>query len=356
MAKPGLVVGPLPEPEHGEWNAFVAAAPTGSIYARTDYLDALCAATGGGFRVLGARQGGQLHGGVALYEERTPFGVHVSPRLLLYYNGPVLRQHETKYPSEHTARDLRTLTALEAEIRRMGYGHVVLKPRAPLGDVRPLVASGWQARPGYTYVVGITDLGEARARVEQNLRRLIDRCDRSGFTFTADHDFDSFFALHAATMARVAFRPYLPEAAFRAYYETLAARGLAQLFQARLPDGRVAATQLVLLGHPVTHTVSAGADVAESASGVSAFLRWKVFEHLSALGYEANDLTDASLNSVTHFKSQLGGRLEPWVELASPMSPSFRWGRRVTAAARSARGAVGALARRMGVRERAGAS
>src|SRR5581483_7537920 len=315
------------------------------IYARTEYLDALCGAIGGRFRVLAARQGEQLFGGVALYEEQTPFGVRVAPRLLLYYNGPVLRQHETKYPSEQTARSLKTLTALEAEIRRMGYGRVVLKPRAPLMDVRPLLANGWTAQQGYTYVVSIADLEQTRARIEQNLRRLIDRCEREGYVFTADHDFDSFFSLHSSTMDRVDFHVYLEQAAFRRYYEALAGQRLAQLLQARLPDGRVAAAQLVLLGHPVTHTVSAGAAPDQIKSGVTAFLRWKAFEYLSGLGYQANDLTDAALNPVTHFKSQLGGSLEPWVEVSSTFTRRFRWGNQATSAARSARGAVAAMVR-----------
>ena len=129
MPRPDIIVSTLAETEYADWNAFVAAAPTGSLYARTEYLDALCTATGGRFRVLGVRQGDQLLGGVGLYEEDTRFGVRVSPRLLLYYNGPVVRQHESKYPSEQTSRALKTLTALETEIRGAGYGSVKLKPR-----------------------------------------------------------------------------------------------------------------------------------------------------------------------------------------------------------------------------------
>jgi hypothetical protein len=67
----------------------------------------------------------------------------------------------------------------------------------------------------------------------------------------------------------------------------------------------------VILGkHEVSHSVSAAADPKYLKTGATAFLRWKVFEALSALGYKANDLTDAALNSVAHFKSQLGGTLE----------------------------------------------
>jgi hypothetical protein len=346
MARPEIIVSTLSEPEYPDWNAFVAASPTGSVYARTEYLDALSAATGGRFRVLAARQGDQLLGGVGLYEESTRFGVLVSPRLLLFYNGPVLRHHESKYPSEQTSRGLKTLIALETEIRAAGYGWVKLKSRPTLADVRPFLVNGWRGYPGYTYVVSITNLEQTRARIEQNLRRLIDRCSRSEFGFTVDHDFDSFFALHTSTMERVEFNTYLPSAAFRRFYETLARQGLAQLFHARLPSGQSVASQLVLLGHPVTHTVVAGADPAHIKSGVTAFLRWKVFEHLSAAGYQANDLTDASLNPVTHFKSQLGGNLEPLIELHSPLSPTYRWGRRAEALARSARGAIGSMVRR----------
>jgi hypothetical protein len=346
MTKPELRVEPLGEAEFGSWNEFVAAVPSGSIYARTEYLDALCSAAGGGFTVMAARRGDQLVGGVALYERDGRFGRYVSPRSLLYYNGPVIRPSGSRYPSEHTAESIKTLTALEAAIRARGLASVLLKPRPALADVRPFLAAGWRPSVGYTYVVSIADLEQARARIEQNLRRLIDRCSRSNFAITDDGDFDGFFRLHAMTMERVGAPVYLPAPAFRAFYETLARQGLARLYTAHLPDGKIAATQLVLLGHPVTHTVSAGADPEHMKSGVTSFLRWEAFARLSAGGYVANDLTDAALNAVTHFKSQLGGTLEPWFELRSPESLQFRWGTRLTRAVQASRAAAGAAVRR----------
>ena len=44
--------------------------------------------------------------------------------------------------------------------------------------------------------------------------------------------------------------------------------------------------------------------------GINSFLRWESFCHLNRMGYASNDLTDAALNSVTRFKSQLGGELK----------------------------------------------
>ena len=347
MVKPEIHSSFLAEAEYPAWNQLVASAPTGSIYSRPEYLEALCTAAGGRFRILATRQGDVLLGGVALYENDASFATYVSPRLLLYYNGPVLRQHDVKYPSEQTARHLKTLTSLEAALGKAGYGSVVLKPRSPLADVRPFLARGWRAKIGYSYVVSITDLEQTRSRIEQNLRRLIDRCARNDVEFAEDDDFESFFRLHTLTMERVDFQVYLPKAAFQKFYEALARQGLAKLFHASYSGAPAIASQLVLLGHPVTHTVSAGADPEHMKSGVTAFLRWKSFERLRELGHTANDLTDASLNLVTHFKSQLGGSLEQWTELRSPESSRFKWGTRMSRAVRGSVGLVKAATRRL---------
>jgi hypothetical protein len=91
-----------------------------------------------------------------------------------------------------------------------------------------------------------------------------------------------------------------------------------------MPDGKVIASQLVLTcAHPLSHTVSAAADPEYLNLGVNAFLRWRAAESLAAAGHTANDLTDAALNPVTHFKSQLGGDLVMCHVVEGPRSA--RW-------------------------------
>jgi len=48
----------------------VSTAPGGSIYSTPEYLDGLCSATGGSFRVLGAERGGELLDSPAFMIER----------------------------------------------------------------------------------------------------------------------------------------------------------------------------------------------------------------------------------------------------------------------------------------------
>jgi hypothetical protein len=300
----------LPRSADEEWSRFVAASPTGSVYSLPAYLDALARAVGGRHRVLAVRKGDDLVGGVAVYERDTRLGTTVRPRLLLFYNGLVLREEQTVYPSERSSRLLRLAAALAEKLEGEGYAHVELRTRAPFADARPFQARGWETRPSYSYVVPLADLEAQWARTEQNLRRLVGRCERSGFELAVEDRFDDFYGLHASIHDRKGAPLYLPREAFAQFYDELRGKGLARLYHAVAPGGRVAASQLVLLGHPVVHTAVAATSAEHAASGAAAFLRWKGFEHLAGDGYVGNDLTDATLNPVTHFKSQLGGELE----------------------------------------------
>jgi len=148
----------LNEKQYAEWNDFVAASSSGSIYSTPEYLDVLCSAAGGSFSLLGVFQHESLVGGLALYESAYPLGSFVSNRLLLYYNGIVLRDFHSRYPSEVTSKQIKILSCLEGHLRALPYGRVLLHNRSALQDVRPFLQQGWSATPSYTYEVAVDDL------------------------------------------------------------------------------------------------------------------------------------------------------------------------------------------------------
>lgn len=317
----------LTEEQYLPWNKLIADSPDGSIYSMPEYLDVLCSTGGGRFQILAVRHGDELVGGIALYERDSFFGTFVSPRLLLYYNGIVVQGFKTKYPSEQTAQQIKVMQALADAITNVKYGAVMLRSRSGVQDVRPFLVDGWITRPSYSYVVSIDNIPAAWERMEQNLRRLVARCENKGLFLSDDDDFEGFFALHKNTLGRRGVGVYLPYDAFNTYYQGLKRQGLAHLLSARTQEGRMVASQLVLLGPcPVCHIVSAAADPEFNKLGASAFLRWKSFEALARMGFKAVDLTDATLNPVTHFKSQLGGSLELSLVLESASTLRYRLG------------------------------
>src|SRR5262249_42872152 len=163
-----------------------------------------------------------------------------------------------------------------------------------------------------------------------------------------DDAFEDFFRLHEATLDRHGAGVYLPRDVFRNFCAALRQNGLGKLYQVRTKEGAPAAAQLVLLRpHAVSHTACAGADPELNKQGASAFLRWSAMETLATLGYKGNDLTDAALNPVTHFKSQLGGALELSLVLQSPRSRRYVWNERANRAVSRARSRAAALVKRI---------
>lgn len=310
--------------EYDEWSTLVGTSEHGSVYALPTYLEALCQATGARFRVVGAFLDGRLVGGVPLYERRARSGLFVANRLLLYYNGIVLKLPQKKFPSDATAQELTVLEALAEDLGRRPYVHVQLHNRSTVQDIRPFLARGWQPRLSYTYTIGLSDTAQQWERVDPNLKRLIGRCEREGVEYREDDDFDALFRLHLRTHQRKGAPLYLSESVFANFYAELKAAGLARLGHAVF-DGKVIASQLMLTGpHAVAHTVCAGADDDYLRMGASAFLRWHGCLALARAGYVANDLTDAALNPVTRFKSQLGGELTATWSISRRESLAYR--------------------------------
>jgi hypothetical protein len=342
-----LHVRQLSEQDLDEWVQLVGESRHGSVYALPAFLESLCRAAGGRYLVLGASRAGRLEGGVALYENDSIYGRYVSSRPLLYYNGPVLRPALSRYPSEQTALEVKILTVLAHAIATLRYARARLACSPDLVDVRPFLRAGWLGAIRYTYFVGIGDLGQQWAQVEHNLRRLVRRGERDGLSCVEDDDVEPLCSLHAETMARKGGDEYLPPGPFRIFLKAIQKEKLGRVFHARLRSGQAIASQLVLLSPGgLCHVAAAAADGAFLRTGASAFLRWRSFESLSADGFRTVDLTDAPLNAVTHFKSQLGGDLRRFVELNAPVSARYRMASPVLGALRRARFAVGEIVER----------
>lgn len=315
----------LVEAQYPEWNELVKGASSGSTYSRTDYLTALGHETGGSTRVLGVFRGEELIGGVAFLEHSGRFGRAASNRHLLHYNGIVVKSRVSKYPSDQGARELEVVDAVVTALKNEPFDYIALNNQSGVTDFRPCLSMrDWTIVPSYSYVVSLKDISFAWERVDKNLRRLIRRAEEAGMTITEDEDFESFFTLHAEVHDRKGAPIYLPKENFRRFYSTLAAAKLAKIFHARDLEGRSLASQLVLVGHPLrSHTVCAGSAKEGLSIGSTPFLRWKAFEILAKLGFSENDLTDASLNSVSRFKSELGAELRMNIVLSR--RPSLRW-------------------------------
>jgi len=122
--KTDLTVRHLKPDEYSLWDAFVASSPDGSLYATSGYLDVFCRVTSAKFKILAALKNDEIFGGVAVYERNFFLGTFVSPRLLLYYNGLIMKDFTGKYPSKQTSRRNEVMSALENHLSQKKYARL----------------------------------------------------------------------------------------------------------------------------------------------------------------------------------------------------------------------------------------
>ena len=132
-----------------------------------------------------------------------------------------------------------------------------------------LDASHKRSGPSDLYIVPLANLEAQRGLVEQNLRRLVDRCERDGLVMAEDDDFPAFHALHVRTLDRKDARPYLPPEAFRP--------GAVPPDQPRPPRSRLH------LGDIIVSVERAVDQAAAGRGGHTGDVRWTAAEELRLL-------------------------------------------------------------------------
>ena len=326
-----LEVTRLSEEDYGAWDDFVAAqARTGSIYSTARYLDILSRATDGTFSIAAIRDGDGFVAGMGLYQCRLHGHDVITRRMLLHYNGIVLKDDLLSLEGSPSKR-LAALDAFCTFLGRQPTAAVILNCRDAGQDFRPFLDRGWQVKPSYTIIVPTADSAQLWQRLDHNVKRLVRRAEAAGCTVEPDNDFDALYRGHEEVHKRKGAPLYLSRATFQRYVEELVTARLGVIFTARLASGAPAAAQLVLLGqHRCSHTTCAGSHEAHLATGAAYLLRWRTFVALGAMGYAANDLTNATRGPVTRFKEQFGGTLTMNMALRSKARASFRFAERWT--------------------------
>lgn len=228
-----------PEPPAG-WTPLVRRL--GSFYHEPAWSDALARAFGFPMHYLVAQQGDRVVGALPVAEVRALTGARRLVSLpFSYCAGPVAEDDRTAHALCEAARELaRSLGARRLEVKRS-------------------VASSWSVAPGFErvsrYATYRVDTRDDEHTLFKRLhgsttQRGIRKAEKEGVVATrgrAVEDWQLMASLQAATSHRLGL-PAPPDAFFTETCAELQRAGLADLYVARLPDGRPAAAITVWKG------------------------------------------------------------------------------------------------------------
>lgn len=299
-----LPAGPLADDP--AWDAFVAAAPSGSFPQLTAWAEANARGGWQACRVVTDGPDGPV--GVQLLLHRPRWG----PWWRAYgHRGPI--------GSPLTAGGIAALTA---ELRRAGralhLSRVLLDPELPTGDGLEAAfrAEGWRPVPPFEInVTRIVDVSQPEAALWAALRskwrQYVGKARREGVTVVeaGAAGLDAFVPIHEATARRVGFRP----ARVRAVYEAFARGGGAQVLLAQRAAADGSPGPEALAGLLLVACGDRRIELYGGMTGPGAelhanyLLKWESIRRAAAAGFRRYDMWGTDLPGLARFKSGFGG-------------------------------------------------
>ncbi|MGZ6297047.1 MAG: lipid II:glycine glycyltransferase FemX [Candidatus Limnocylindrales bacterium] len=286
------------------WDAFVAAAPTGSYLQLDAWARAKASNGWRAERVVVEGPAGPIGAQVLVRHLGRGLGwLGYAPR------GPV----GERFDQSSVARFTEAVRAMARQARLLA---VTLEPQVPAGD--PLAGwlrlAGW--RPGQRVQDPATRLidlraGEAAAWADlrSKWRQYVEKARRWGVVVEeADAGgLDDFYRIYQETSERTGF-VIRAASAYRDVYESFARTGSVRLLFARLPGGDRAAALLVVRCGPRVTELYGGMTAAGAEARANYLLKWEAIRSSAAAGFATYDLWGLATPGIAHFKRGFGGR------------------------------------------------
>lgn len=305
-----------------------------------------------------ARAFGRRLTGYAAYQSSTMVGGIVvgdaqhgqpGPLSMVSFNGPLVRPSASQHQASRDRHSSRVITALLRAVGDKRGANIRMLPST--GDIREVLATGWQARPTFSYEMGLHSLERAWDAMDGDRRRLVRRAERLGYQVTVRRHagdglgqlVDEMIRLHVAHQST--YGPVTPpdRTAMRRIVDDLLASGCGRLFIATDADGSAVAVQLAVVWGGRAANLFTGSSPAHAHLGANTLLRWQAARHLHDEGVVRLDLNGARPGTAGRFKASLGAELQPRYDLHLPDRRPVALARR--AAQRARRELTGVLSR-----------
>lgn len=294
-----VAVRELNQAEWDHWDQWLAGQPWGSPFSAAWWLDANCRASGGHPLLLGALDGEQLVGGVAL--RIMDVGPAHMVRSSMLYNPVVIAKGSSRYRQ-------RVLEVLLEDLARRRLVVHSLACTPDMVDLRQAVWLKWNLTASWTVVTALRTWVLERDVSREKLQQMR-KAQRAKVTVCREpFDVGVLYDLLQATMSRQGQDMRLTRGQLRILGEATGTRGMQTVV--RDVDGvPVSASFVMAHGTRVAYDVWAGTSRIGLTCGASVARDVSVVEELQARGYEYFDWGGANLPGVSDFKLDFGGTL-----------------------------------------------
>jgi hypothetical protein len=317
------------EAGRAEWNEFIRRSAQGSIFATTEYLDALNA----NYELYVVRKGNEIDVGVPLV--RGIGWLLTNPPFVCKYLGVVTRASITEKPSIAASQLYEKVDALGDLLRRCRSFDYLFHP--DFDNWLPLYWMGFAQQTLYTYRILCKQRTTWWSDADSRLRRSVRRGEKGRVSI---HRVQDVRGTDAALCYELCMEPFrqrkarasIPHATFERLARRLCPDGSMGLWLAREADGAAVAAAAVLYDWRSSYLLLNGTS-QEATTGANSLLIKTVIDDSHAKNIDF-DFEGSMLRPVENFYRLFGGERTPYYRIWNPTLINaakrlvIRWGRK----------------------------
>ncbi|MBN2582462.1 MAG: GNAT family N-acetyltransferase [Planctomycetes bacterium] len=289
-----------------EWNTFVQEQPQGTVFHRTEWLNALC----NDVSVLVCRDGqGAIVAGVPLLKRPlAKFSTFRAP-MLTPYHGPVLSRPRAEKNTTAYTEQKEKLLSLLAGMPAASWIRFTLPP--DVLDTQPYRWHGYRSYLGHTYRIAPTKTAdEVWSEIDSKQRNTVRKAQKQGLVVETTLDLDAFLPAHSATFARQGLSVEGKAGSYRRMWSAAVQLGAGRIYIARDSDGKICAGQLVVWDPRAMYCIMSGVMAGAGGTGAGALILWQAIQDAIAAG-QTFDFEGSTLPGVERYYRAWGGTLCP---------------------------------------------
>jgi lipid II:glycine glycyltransferase (peptidoglycan interpeptide bridge formation enzyme) len=288
------------------WDAFVDQSPQRMCFYKTAWIGGLNRHLGQNNVVIGAYEGKELIGGIAL-SQYGKFGVRgVRRPFATPYCNPIFHRSLDKDEVRGVTREL--LRFLRSQYQIVSVTHSFQSCA-----VDDCAECAHVVRKKWTLVLKLNDLEEVWKHFHGELRNRIRKAQKERISVAQARATDDFYRLYDAMFKAQGRRVSFGREQFQRLCEQLRLEDVGRVYEARDAEGRLHAAALITLDARMAFYTLSGADPELRRSGANSLLLWEIFRDLSS-PIRSFDMVGANLRTITRFKKQFGGALVEYPE------------------------------------------
>ncbi len=295
----------LNENDYPLWDSFVESSPQGTFFNGTRWAKLLSKIFGRPFRIIAAKNNGQISTGMLLFEH-SRFGYRLSTNMPFYpYSGPLFAVPGDEKRRKTIARRMENSEAL-ATFLAAHFDFYQFRSHFSFTDLRAFQWTGHQLQPHYTYLLPLSGDGGHEANFSQSVRRKYRKLQEQGAQIITSVDPDTIGKLYGLSYSYHGISPPVSEKKIGALVREIS--GWPETFiRAVEINNSIKACRVIITSGASAFDCIAGSD--HSDADASTWLLVRMLEELSGKCTKF-DFLGAGHPQIEQFKRGFGGELK----------------------------------------------